>query len=68
MALGPGPSVLILRGLRRPQGGILHRTLLINMARQWKFALPGAHTAGKGPDMGRNAGSHRSAITSLLGA
>ena len=35
---------------------------------QWKFALPGAYMPGKGPNVGRNAGSRRSETTSLLGA
>jgi hypothetical protein len=68
MRFGASDRVLISRALPGPPLLILHCTLLINTVRQWKFALPGAYPPGKGPKMGRNAGSDRSETTSLLGA
>ncbi len=68
MATGAGHRGLILRDFPGLEGVILHCTLLLNTVRQWKFALPGARFPGKGPKMGRNAGSDRSETTSLLGA
>ena len=68
MSFGASDRVLISRALPGPSLLILHCTLLINTVRQWKFALPGAYIPGKGPKMGRNAGSDRSETTSLLGA
>jgi len=60
MGFGASGRVLISRALPRPPLLILHCTLLINTVRQWKFALPGAYMPGKGPKVGRNAGSDRS--------
>jgi len=68
MGSGASDRVLISRALPGPSLLILHCTLLINTVQQWKFALPGAYLPGKGPKMGRNAGSLRSETTSLLGA
>jgi len=68
MVFGASDRVLISRALPGPPLLILHCTLLINTLRQWKFALPGAYLPGKGPKVGRNAGSLRSETTSLLGA
>ena len=68
MALAARAQRLDFAGTSPPEALVLHCTLLINTVRQWKFALPGAYTPGKGPKMGRNAGSHRPETTSLLGA
>jgi hypothetical protein len=68
MDFGPCGSVLISWTLPSRARLILHCTLLINTVQKWKFALPGAYLPGKGPKMGRNAGSYRSETTSLLGA
>jgi hypothetical protein len=56
-----------LRGF--PLGGrvILHCTLLLKAAGQWKFALSGDASPGKGPKRAATAGC-RSQKTSLVGA
>jgi hypothetical protein len=68
MALEAFFQRLDFTGTSPPPALVLHCTLLINTALQWKFGLSGAHTSGKGPNMGRDAGPAKSETTSLLGA